>query len=110
IFVVLGIFAPFAGVSFGRLHMVNSVLVLATFLTPAVFLVARRRAGPSQPLSDEVRVLIAGFFMWAFFVLHNNLRVLHILPGPDVEFLGFLVFVGSLGYVAVHRTFVNEER
>jgi sigma-B regulation protein RsbU (phosphoserine phosphatase) len=110
VFAVLGIFAPFAGVSFGELHAVNNVLVLATFLTPVVFLVARRRGGPAKPLSGEVRVLIAGFFVWVFVVLHTNLRDLHILPGPDVEFLGFLVFVGSLGYVAAHRTFVNEER
>jgi Stage II sporulation protein E (SpoIIE) len=110
IYAVLGIFAPFAGVSFSKLRVANNVLVLATFITPVVFLVfARRRAGPAKPLSGDVRALIAGFFIWVLFVLHANLRGLHILPGPDVEFLGFFVFVGFLGYVAAHRTFVNEE-
>ena len=111
IFAVLAIFGPFAGVSLRKLRLANDVLVLATFITPVVFLaVARWRAGPAKPLSGEVRALIAGLFVCVFFVLHANLRDLHILPGPNVEFLGFLVFFGSLGYVAAHRTFVNEER
>jgi serine phosphatase RsbU (regulator of sigma subunit) len=32
------------------------------------------------------------------------------MPGHNVEFLGFLVFVACLGYVSAYRTFANEER
>jgi len=111
VFAVLGIFAPFVGVKLTKLQPANNILVLATLLTTGLFiLLTRRRAAPAKPLSREIRVFIAGFFIWILFVLHANLFSLRILPGLDVEFLGFFVFVGCLGYVAAYRTFANEER
>ena len=44
------------------------------------------------------------------FVLHANLLGLKVLTGHNVEFVGFLIFVGCLGYISAHRTFANEER
>jgi hypothetical protein len=111
IFAIFGIFAPFAGVRISKLDPANNVLVLGTVVGAGlIVLFARRDSVPDSSVSVEIRVMLAGFFIWLLFVLHANLRSLHILPGQDVEFLGFFVCVACLGYVAARRTFVNEER
>jgi sigma-B regulation protein RsbU (phosphoserine phosphatase) len=111
IFAVFGIFAPFAGVRISKLDPANNVLVLGTIVGAGlIVLFARRSTVPDRSVSVEIRVMLAGFFIWLLFVLHTNLKALRILPGQDVEFLGFLVSVACLGYVAARRTFVNEER
>jgi Stage II sporulation protein E (SpoIIE) len=111
IFAIFGIFAPFAGVRISKLDPANNVLVLGTVVGAGlIVLFARRDSVPDSSVSVEIRVMLAGFFIWLLFVLHTNLSSLHILPGQDVEFLGFFVCVACLGYVAARRTFVNEER
>jgi sigma-B regulation protein RsbU (phosphoserine phosphatase) len=111
LFAVFGLFAPLAGIPIGKLQDANNILVLGTLVVTGLFvLFARGRRGSAKPLSGDVRVLLAGFFVWLLFVLHANLFALRLVPGPDVEFLGFLICVGCLGYVAAHRTFANEER
>jgi hypothetical protein len=111
LFAVFGIFAPFAGANIDKLQKANNVLVLGTVVGSGLFaLFTRRRAFPGRTISGDIRVLLAGFLIWLLFVLHANLYSLRLVPGPDVEFLGFLICVGCLGYVAAHRTFVNEER
>jgi sigma-B regulation protein RsbU (phosphoserine phosphatase) len=111
LFAVFGLFAPFAGFGVDSLQHANNVVVLGTIVGSGLFtLFTGHHIVGHKSLSREIRVLLAGFFIWLLFVLHANLVSLHILPGPDVEFLAFLVCVGCLGYVAAHRTFVNEER
>jgi sigma-B regulation protein RsbU (phosphoserine phosphatase) len=111
IFAIFGILAPFAGVKLYKLQAANNVLVLGTVVGAGlIVLFARRGTIPARSISVEIRVLLAGFFIWLLFVLHANLKALGILPGPDVEFLGFLVWVACLGYVAARRTLLNEER
>ena len=111
VYAVFGILAAALGVSLARLSVANHIVVLGTFVATALFLVASEgRPGPGKRLTQEVRVFIAGFLVWVLFIAHANLRGLKILPGHNVEFLGFLVFVGSLGYISAHRTFSNEER
>jgi serine phosphatase RsbU (regulator of sigma subunit) len=61
-------------------------------------------------LTREVGVFIAGFIVWLLFVVHANLLGLRILAGHNVEFLGFLVFVACLGYIAAHRILALEEQ
>src|ERR1019366_2927396 len=75
----------------------------------ANFLVLRFR-GLGQPWTLELRILTTGLLVSGAFVLQGNLASLGLLPGPDVEALGFLFFVGCLSYVAAHRTFANEHR
>ena len=111
IYAVFGILAAALGVSLARLSVTNNIVVLGTFVTTALFLVASEgRPGPHKRLTQEIRVFIAGFLVWVLFIVHANLLGLRILTGHNVEFLGFLVFVGSLGYISAHRTFSNEER
>lgn len=111
VYAVFGILAAALGVSLARLRVANNILVLGTFVATALFLLSREgRPGPGKRSAQEVRVFVAGFLIWILFIVHANLLGLRILPGHNVEFLGFLVFVGSLGYISARRTFSNEER
>jgi len=110
-FAIFGILAAALGVSLAKLFVANNFAVLGTLATTALFPVVNKwRPGPRQRLSHEFRVFIAGFVVWLLFVLHANLLGLKVLTGENVEFLGFLVFVGCLGYVSAYRTLANEER
>jgi sigma-B regulation protein RsbU (phosphoserine phosphatase) len=111
VFAILGIAAAAFGVSLDRLSTANNFMVLGTLAAAAIFLAAIRRGpGPQKPLTPEIRVFLAGFLIWLVSVVHANLLGLNILTGHNVEFLGFLVFVASLGYVAARRMLANEER
>jgi sigma-B regulation protein RsbU (phosphoserine phosphatase) len=111
LFAAFGLFAPLAGIRLGQLQGANNILVLGTLvLTGLLVLFTRGHRAAARPISGDVRVLLAGFFIWLLLVLHANLFALRLVAGPDVEFLGFLICVGCLGYVAAHRTFANEER
>jgi phosphoserine phosphatase RsbU/P len=110
IFAAVAITADAFGVGAKLRYSVNNYLVLAVVGgLMANFLVLRFR-GLGQPWTLELRVLTTGLLVFGAFVLHGNLHSLGLLPGPDVEALGFLIFVGCLGYVAAHRTFANEHR
>lgn len=118
-FAVFGILAAVLGASVRKLHIVNNIVVLGTIAVTGVFLIAARRpAGKRNRLTDEVRAFTIGCAIWFLFIVHANLVGLRdakamdfpIALGPNVEFVGFLVFVGCLGYIAVSRTFANEER
>jgi len=111
VFAVFGILAAARGVSLARLGVANNIVVLGTFVATALFLVASEgRPAPGKRLTREIRAFTAGFLVWVLFIVHENLRGLKILTGHNVEFLGFLVFVGSLGYISAQRAFSNEER
>lgn len=110
IFTIAAIMADAFGMRAKLLYFFNDCLVLAIVGgLIANFLVLRLR-GLGQPWTGELRVLTTGFLVFGAFVLHGNLRSLGLVRGPDAEALGFLFFVGCLGYVAAHRTFVNEHR
>jgi len=111
VFAILGILAAVLGVSAAKLAVANNIMVLGSFVANALFLVARRRrSGPRKGLTHEIRILVVGFLVLLLFIVHANLLGLKILPGHNVEFVGFLVFVACLGYVSAYRTFANEER
>ena len=110
-FAIFGILAAALRVGLTKLSFANNFVVLGTLLATALFLVANKwRPGPRQRLSREFLVFVGGFLVWMLFVVHANLLGLKILKGQNVEFLGFLVFVASLGYISAYRTFANEER
>ncbi len=111
VFAIFGILAAALGVSLAKLGVANNIVVLGTSVATALFLIAsKRRSDTPRGLTHEIRVFIGGFLVWLLFIVHANLLGLKILLGHNVEFLGFLVFVGCLGYVSAHRTFSNEER
>jgi sigma-B regulation protein RsbU (phosphoserine phosphatase) len=111
VFAGFGILAAAFRVSLAKLFVANSIVVLGLFVAIALFMVAsKQRPGLSKSLTHEIRVFIVGFLVWGLFVVHANFVGLKILTEPNVEFLGFLVFVACLGYISAHRTFANEER
>jgi phosphoserine phosphatase RsbU/P len=110
IFAAITITGDAFGVAAKLRYTLNNYLVLAIVGgLMANFLVLRFR-GLGQPWTLELRVLTTGLLVFGAFVLHGNLRSLGLLRGPEVEALGFLFFVGCLGYVAAHRAFANEHR
>jgi hypothetical protein len=111
LFAVFGIVAAALGVSLTKLGVANNFMVLGTFVASGLFLVAsNQRSDQLRHLSVEIRVFLAGFLVWVLFIVHSNLSGLKILTGPNVEFVGFLVFVACLGYISAHRIFANDER
>lgn len=105
----IGIVLAAAGIKLDKLFLGNSISVLLTlFSGPAFYAVTGIPEGPRR-WSREIRVFIAGFSTWMVFVLYANLLGLRILKGRDVEFLGFFLFVGCLGYITVSRNFANEQ-
>jgi phosphoserine phosphatase RsbU/P len=110
-FAIFGIIAPALGAPLRRLQFANSIVILATVVVAALFLLTLgRSSGPGSAPSREVRVFIAGFVVWLIFVVHANLAGLRMVRGPNVEFIGFLAFVAALAYIAAYRVFANEER
>jgi len=66
---------------------------------------------PRRPAERQLWVVRIGFLVAFTSAVYTNLVELHLLPGrSDLEPLGFLVFLCCQGYVAVQRTFHNEER
>jgi sigma-B regulation protein RsbU (phosphoserine phosphatase) len=111
VFAGFGVLAAAFRVSLTKLFVANSIVVLGLFVAIALFLVAsKQRPSLRKSLTHEIRVFIMGFLVWGLFVVHANLLGLKILTGPNLEFVGFLVFVACLGYISAYRTFANEER
>jgi serine phosphatase RsbU (regulator of sigma subunit) len=110
-FAVFGVVAAALGVGLAKLFIANDILVLSSVAFAGLILIGvKRDPGLGNRFTHEVRVFIAGCAIWFAFVVHANLLGLGILSGHNVEFIGFLVFVGCLGYIAASRTFANEER
>lgn len=106
-----GIAAAIFGRSLRKLYVANNILVLSTvFVAVISLLVVRLRRGEHKPLSQHMRVFMGGCLVWFLFILQANFSSLKTARGTNFEFIGFLVFVVCLGYIAAHRTFANEER
>jgi len=110
-FAVFGIVSAGLGADLGELSVANNIVVFGTFGALTLFLLASYwRAEERRLWSHEFRVFMAGFAIWGLFVVHANLLGLRVLTGHNVEFVGFLLFVGCLGYISAYRIFANEER
>lgn len=85
---------------------INNIVVLASlpiWVTMAYW--------PPPPASRNLRVLRFGLIVFLLFVLYTNLVSLGWLSGSgSLEFIGFSVLLGALGYVALSRTQRNEEQ
>jgi len=111
LFAVFGISAAALGASLARLGIVNDIVVLTTCVVVVLLLLAERwRPGPREQLTREMRVFVAGLMVWFLFIVQANLLGLRLISGHNLEFIGFLVFVGCLGYISAYRIFANEER
>jgi phosphoserine phosphatase RsbU/P len=105
-FAVLAILCDLFGIARRAVDISNSLLILASWVLLVVFLFVFRLPGQ---LPRELRVVAVGFVTFSLFVLNANLVGLALLPGRDVEPVGFLFFVCILGYLVAHRVYVKEE-
>jgi len=111
LFAVFGLFAAAFGMQLAKLHIANNIVVLTSCVIAVLFLLSDRwRPAPSRVINHEMRVFSVGLAVWFLFIAQANLRGLQLLSGNNWEFLGFLAFVGCLGYISGYRIFANEER
>jgi phosphoserine phosphatase RsbU/P len=84
----------------------NGYLVVATFL-----LLVSNRIWADPAAFPGLRIVRAGLWVLAAFVLFENVVNGRLLKGAwNTEWAGVLVFLGSLGYVAVSRAVENDRR
>jgi sigma-B regulation protein RsbU (phosphoserine phosphatase) len=111
----IGIFSVIGAVGMAELFVVHSeratqraIHLIAVVVIP-VLMVLLSVGGRSA--TREQKILRAGFFIFLVFIVHTNLANIEAIPhGPDLEFIGFVTFLGCLGYVAAARTQRNEEQ
>jgi hypothetical protein len=105
-FAILAIFCDLFGIARRAVDISNSLLILTSWVLLIVFLFVVR---PPGRLPRELRVVAVGFVVFGLFVLNANLVGLGLLPGRDVEPVGFLYFICTLGYLVAHRVLAKEE-
>jgi sigma-B regulation protein RsbU (phosphoserine phosphatase) len=101
-----GIASLFLGLSLDVVQTVNHIAVLMIGPTLMIMLFVPLRAA-----NQDIRLLRIGFLVFMLFVIYTNLVGIKLISGNgDLEFIGFIVFLGCLGFVAASRTQRNEER
>ena len=106
VFASFAILFDFLGIARREVDIINSLLVLASWILLTVFLFFLRPAGR---LPRDLRVVAVGLGVFAVFVLHANLTGLGLIRGRDLEPAGFLFLVCTLGYLVAQRIFAKEE-
>jgi serine phosphatase RsbU (regulator of sigma subunit) len=109
IFLLLAITRDLLGRSASLAQGINRIFVFTLTASLVTNLPAFRPKASRKPLSREYRILIFGMLIFGAFVVYGNLADLNLVPGANIEPLGFLIFLAFLGYLAAHRTFANEE-
>jgi len=111
----IGVFSVIGAVGMVELFVVHSeratqrVIHLIAVVVIPILMVLLFVGGRSA--TREQKILRVGFFVFLMFIVHTNLANIGAIPhGPDLEFIGFVAFLGCLGYVAAARTHHNEER
>jgi len=99
------------GVGLPLLNRVNNIVTIVSVTLGLAWMLLRRAR---RPFTHDVKVFFGGLVFWFLFVFYNNLAGLGIISGPPrshgLEFIGFLGFVGCLGYITIRRSFATEER
>ncbi len=85
-------------------YQINGVLVIVALLALIVFSIAR------ASVDRDVVVIRRGLLIFAGFALWENIRNLLGLRLPDIEPIGFLIFLAALGYVAARQTLQREKQ
>jgi len=102
----LGVGMLLARRSPGPAFKANSIVVL---LSIPVFILAT--FFPRRRPNRDLQILRAGFTIFLLFAVYTNLVSLGIITGNlHLEFIGFALLLGCLGYVALARAQRNEER
>jgi sigma-B regulation protein RsbU (phosphoserine phosphatase) len=86
------------------LFVVNNILVISFTVAMIVYLFV-----VSAVKVPEVKTLRIVLLIWGSFVIYNNLKGWLPSGGADFEFIGFALFLCSLGYVVARRSLRTEE-
>jgi phosphoserine phosphatase RsbU/P len=87
------------------LYALNNVLVIGFTVAILVYLFVV----PAGTV-PELKTLRMVMLIWGLFVIYNNVRgLLPFNANGDYEFVGFAVFLCSLGYLVAHRSLRTEE-
>ncbi|HEY4900971.1 MAG TPA: PP2C family protein-serine/threonine phosphatase [Terriglobales bacterium] len=86
------------------LFVVNNVLVIGFTVAMIVYLYVV--PADKVPERNTLRVVL---LIWGSFVIYNNLKGWLPSGGADYEFIGFALFLCSLGYVVARRSMRTEE-
>jgi phosphoserine phosphatase RsbU/P len=81
---------------------INAVLIIAALSTLVLISMSRRT------LNRDAVVIRRGLLIFAAFIFWENFRNLLGIPLPNIEPIGFLVFLGTLGYVAARQTLQRD--
>ncbi len=89
----------------GKLYALNNVFVVGFTVAVIVYLYTV----PADRVA-ELKTLRTVMLVWGLFVIYNNVRgLLPVGTSSDFEFIGFAIFLCSLGYVVAQRSLRNEE-
>ena len=89
----------------GALFVLNNILVIGFTLAIIVYLFV---VPPGKV--PEIKTLRVVMLIWGLFVIYNNLRgLLPFNANGDYEFVGFALFLCSLGYLVARRSLRTEE-
>jgi sigma-B regulation protein RsbU (phosphoserine phosphatase) len=86
------------------LFVANNVLVISFTIAMIAYLFVTPVG--SVPELKTIRVVI---LIWGLFVIYNNLRPWLPQGGADFEFVGFALFLCSLGWLVARRSLRTEE-
>src|SRR5271165_2459509 len=88
----------------GVLFVMNNILVITFTVAMIVYLFVV--PAKKVPERNTLRVIL---LIWGLFVIYNNLKGWLPTGGPDYEFVGFALFLCSLGYMVARRSLRTEE-
>ncbi|HEX3155568.1 MAG TPA: SpoIIE family protein phosphatase [Candidatus Angelobacter sp.] len=109
LFVVVAVFGITNLLLHRHLRLVGSTINGMALIAIPIFLVML--FVPLRSSGRDQTVLRFGFVVFMAFAFYTNLvNVGKINGNPNLEFIGFVFFLGTLGYVAASRTQRNEER
>jgi sigma-B regulation protein RsbU (phosphoserine phosphatase) len=65
---------------------------------------------PRRAADRDLKITRTGISVFLLFAIYTNFQGLGWAPGPNVEFIGFVIVLSCLGNVALGRVLGNEER
>jgi sigma-B regulation protein RsbU (phosphoserine phosphatase) len=112
---LVGLFGAVALFGIGRILLHQDLRIVQTLINTTALLAMPPLLAmlfiPFRSASRDQTILRTGILIFALFVLYTNLVNIKVIQGNSgVEFIGFVFFLASVGYVAARRTQRNEER
>jgi sigma-B regulation protein RsbU (phosphoserine phosphatase) len=94
----------------GFYERINSIGVIVASCFFLIRFMAGRSAAPGSPEAADFAVIRWGLLIFVAFVVWQNMAQFLSTAWPLLEPFGFAVFLGTLGYVAAHRTLRRDQQ